>query len=375
MHDPIVKHSYVQLNNSYVHLSQYCANENSFLKFSNPPKIIPPRLIIFVPGNPGLLGMYHDFLLNLFRAANNCTTSEVLFFDSSTNNNNDVKPAEKQFINILAIGHNNFDHPQHTNFKTEETIIIDDGQMNFVERTLASKHANESHHMDLQVLNKTIILKRLLNGASNTARIVFVGHSIGSYIILRLLQERVFSTHHEGTILIHPALENLALTEKGSFFNQVFQYKLDYPLRAIAYLMDILIPKRIKQALAKYHFSTEYMQHSSEIAVESLISIVSHKSLVALIEMAKSEFATVKNLDADSLIGPHSNKLRLIYAINDHWVNTDNRKFLQDRYPDLFIEEQPRMHAFVMEPETVMDYAVKIGLYVQTFFEPEPDSN
>lgn len=340
--EPYISHSYVQLNRSLVHIAQYCSNGENFFKFTSKSKV--SKVVIFVPGNPGVLGIYHDFLTTTFKSIR----SSIL----------------KDFV-ILAIGHNNFDHTDHVRYKTNERIIIDDSDMNFVENSLASKYVHEPHHIELQVLNKLVILKKLLD--LERTRIVFVGHSIGAYIILRLLQDSQLSSAHDGSVLIHPALENLATTAKGSSCVTLFRYKLDTLIKLFLSLLDML-PMGCKLMLLKFYCSDEFLQRSSDVTVESVVQLACHRSINALFQMAKSELQLVKNLNPEIMLKPHSSKIRLIYAINDHWVNNDNRRLLQEACPDLYIEEQPRMHAFVMEPSTVMDYSVKVGMYIQDFF-------
>lgn len=385
MLEPKLRHSHVQVNDCFVHLLQYCC-DGSLVKPPNTSTInttsssifdtssstrtassigtpsllrdIPQNnLIIFVPGNPGILGIYHDFLSALFRSVNGCTR----------------RGATK--TNILAIGHNNFDHPDAIKYKAEERINIEEADLNFVERSMAKKYQGEPHHIELQVLNKLIILKRLLKLDLANCKLVFVGHSIGCYIILRLLQDRALASAHKGSVFIHPALENMALTPKGSHLARLFSYRVDLLIYAAAFLVEWLLPSSVKQAIVRWRSSPEFVENSSDVAVESVGQLVCHKSLAALIEMAKSEFALVKNLNSESMIKPHASKLRLIYAINDHWVNASHKQMLKDKYSELYIEEHPNLHAFCMDPKTAMDYSIKVGMFVQDFLEPTDETN
>ena len=390
MQEPNIRHSYVKINNSFVHLQQYGHGE-SLLKTTGLPNTghndtqptltpyelsfgsanstisntnsgdfssstlinrgnsIRKKIIIFIPGNPGQIGFYHDFLSALYKTIN--------------------RPSNKsgnQFT-ILAIGHNNFDHPDSCDYRAEERICIEENDLNFVEKSTAANR--EPHHVELQVLNKLIILKKLLKVSLENCHVIFIGHSIGCYIILRMLQDRAIGSVHGGSILIHPALENLALTAKGSTITRYFYYKLDLVIRSIAFMMDTILPKAAKLFITKWLCEPDFVQTSSDMVIESVAQVIDSNNLTALIQMAKSEFATVKNIDHELLIRPHVAKLRLIYALDDHWVNTENLKELREQYADLFIEEQPNKHAFVMDPTTVMDYAVRVGIFIHDFIE------
>lgn len=251
MYEPTVRHYYVKLNKSFVHLVQYGHHENiirspvqsssnrassegpnnSSLLAANHTTLLADRnklkkLIVFVPGNPGILGIYHDFLSSLYKTL------------SKPSNRGD-DPV------ILAIGNNNFDHPDHCDYSADERICVEENGLNFVEKSTFGNN-QEPHQVELQIMSKMIILKRLLKANLcqtdvDSCRLTFVGHSFGAYIILRLLQDRTLAQAHAGSILIHPALENLALTEKGTILSRYFALKLDYVLRFVAYVAEKVI--------------------------------------------------------------------------------------------------------------------------------------
>lgn len=323
-------------------------NSNNNIDSNNNGK----KLVIFLPGNPGLLGAYHDYLVLL---------SKTICRRAGSSDNDPI---------LLAISHNNFDHPDDNfeHIKADERITIEESDMNFIEQSIAKSH--EPNDVELQVLNKLIILKRLLKYNLEDCQLVFVGHSIGCYVILRLLQDGLVASAHHGSIMIHPALENLAQTEKGSYFARLFTLKMDYLLQSMAYLAEVLLPKSIRLLITKrFVCSPELAEASSQTVIESLAQLCCSNALKAMIEMAKSEFASIKNIDHNLLIKPHLDRLRLIYAEKDHWVNAQSRKDLLKVYPSLYIEEHPTMHAFIMEPKTVMDYAVKVGIFIQEFID------
>lgn len=404
--DPVVRHNYVTLNNSYIHLCQYSIYDSilshpstwpakpSHMHPSEPSRLalpgsnpgyssrpalgsdvaarqyqqqqqmtprqrsmivdevfMPTKLIVFIPGNPGVLGVYHDFLKKLFHQVTNIS------FDRSN------QPT------VLAIGHNNFDHPSHCTFKVEQKVRLEEGDLNFVEREISRSYIRDPHHMELQVLNKLIILKKLLKFSMAECKIIFVGHSIGCYVILKLLQDKVISNAHVGSIFIHPALENLALTPKGQRFDQMFQYNLDTVGKVLAFCMDKLVPRSMKLYLFRYFCSEQFMHEASQICVDSILQLVCSTTYKALVQMAKSELKLVKRINLETMIEPHVDKLRLIYAKDDGWVNENNRLTMRAVYPDLYIEEQDTMHAFIMDPETVTSYSIKVAAMIGNIYD------
>ena len=325
-------------------------------EFTDNNKVVR-KLVVFIPGNPGVLGMYHDFLVALHRTLSVASDE-----------------ASEQIV-ILAMSHNNFDHPDHCDYPSDERIFVEDSEMNFFEQFKA--HANcDPHHIDLQAINKLFILKRLLKVDlkqidRDGCELVFVGHSIGCYVILKLLQDKALAEAHSGSILVHPALENLALTEQGNKIANLFALKLDYLLRAMAFAVAKVIPKSARLAIVKWYCPREFVESSSEIVIGSMEQLVHSVELNALIRMAKSEFVSIKDLNHDKMIKPHVDKLKLIYTKGDRWANDGHRLELIQSYPDLHIEQQQTLHAFIMDPIVVRDYTIKIAQFIREYFRPK----
>lgn len=366
----VTRHTYVQVNGSLCHVVQY-GSGSSLFRSADLEKAVPDhvadvghgsparksgspsskkKVIVLVPGNPGLLGFYHDFL------------SQLCFKLSEFN--------RKSQPTVIAIGHNNFDHPDEVSYKAEQRISVDLADLNFVEKSIAETYRREPNHIELQVLNKLIIIKRLLNIDLEETKLIFIGHSIGAYVILRLLQDRSIALAHGGSVLIHPALENLALTEKGSHISKLFSYKLDLLLlQPVVLFLEKLLTKSMKLALVRWLCSKDFIENSSHMAVESATQLFGRKAWTALVQMAKSELSFIRNMNIDNMIRPHACKLKLVYATKDHWVNSNNRILLRRLLPELHLEEQDAEHAFVMNPQTVTDYAVKVNLFIQEFLD------
>jgi hypothetical protein len=378
---PEIRHAHVKVNDSLTHIVQYGCKEqliklnrhqsgsdsldeqlssastknSATIKSTDRPSgatkqdclktanTTSKQLIVFVPGNPGILGVYHDFLIRLYQ--------RVISKPASSDNERPTSTV------IIGLGHNNFDHPDSCNYESDDKICIEDSDLNFVERSIAKEH--KPHDVELQVLNKLIILKRLIKLNPDQHRVVFVGHSIGCYVILRLLQDKLVAAAHAGSILIHPALDNLALTERGSTISRYFDFKLDLPLRFAAYICDLLLPHSFKLSLAKRFCAPEFVQSSSDIVIESLAQLACHHTVRALVEMAKSEFENVRDLNCETLIEPHVKKLKIVYATGDGWVNNQGKEDLRKCCPGLYIEEHPTLHAFMMDTEVMTDYVAR----------------
>jgi len=361
------RHSYVNINRSCVHLIQYGDGDNLFKSSIGSPtssidsekadRGLRKRLVIFLPGNPGILGVYHDFLVLLYKHI------------SSENHRNKSGESPDEEPTLIAISHNNFDLPgdEGDNIETSVHLTVREEDLDETDKLMAK--SNQPNSMELQVLNKLIILKKLLKHNLEDCQIVFVGHSIGCYVILRLLEDGLIASTHSGSVLIHPALENLAITEKGAFFARVFKYKVDYLISFLAYVADKLIPKSFRISATERRVGlADGDEKQSRRVIEAFSRMICYNELVATIEMAKSEFDRIKDIDHSLLIKPHVERLKLVYAKTDHWVNSNNRQELLSFYPNLHVEEQPTLHAFVMNPKTVIDYADKVDKFIVEFF-------
>ena len=103
--------------------------------------------------------------------------------------------------------------------------------------------------------------------------------------------------------------------------------------------------------------------------IASAAQLIDPNSPNALTQMAESEFAIVKSIDLELLLWPHVAKLKLIWALDGHQVNTESRRESREQHADLLIEELPTKHASVIDPTTVMDYAARVGILIQDLAE------
>lgn len=269
---------------------------------------------------------------------------------------------------ILAISHNNFDHPDHVDYKSSGRISVRESDLNFMERTMSKNHSSNPHHMDLQLINKLIILKKLLKYDLEDCKIIFVGHSVGCYIILKILQDPHVKSAHQGSIFIHPALENIATTARGSRIKILFNYKLDLIGQIIAFILDNCLPKSTKLTITRWFCGENFTINSSGPVIESITQLICQKTFRALVQMAKSEFAMVKNINPETMVKPHESKLRIVYASGDGWVNEQSKRLLRDSCPNLYMEEQICLHAFVMDPDMALNYAFRTSRHIMDLF-------
>lgn len=132
-------------------------------------------------------------------------------------------------------------------------------------------------------------------------------------------------------ILVMPSLDHMAETEVGRKVARLFTYAY-YPLMALSYLLDSLLPASAQKALVRYFLSkdtsalygttgssTAVTQTVPECVLQSATNLLHPHCLRALVHMTQCEFAQVlePNLAA---IEANRGKLTILYGEADHWA-------------------------------------------------------
>lgn len=280
---PIIN-EYIDINFSIVQLQQFglsktlvppqkdCTDYNASIRSDADT---PDHVVIMVPGNPGIVGYYHDFNVQL------CQKLNFLW------------PGKK--IPIVAISHNNFDYPawNHNGAGSNNLHVLRDCLADQDKPRRASAILNEPNHIELQIRNKIVILKTIFD--LSRTKFTFVGHSIGCYVILEMLQDGDLNARTTQALFIHPALENLAITEKGAFWSTIFKYKIDWLISAFCLFIDSVVPDSVRPRLASLMKSGGEFEKISPEVKNALVQLASYRILQSTVRMAKSEFSNVSH--------------------------------------------------------------------------------
>ncbi|GAA6035725.1 hypothetical protein JCM8097_005670 [Rhodosporidiobolus ruineniae] len=235
-------------------------------------------VLVFVPGNPGLVGYYTFFLSSLRNA---------------------LPSPLRESTEMYAIGH------------LGHSTAPRQGGGGFKPREQAS--------LEEQVEDKVRFLEEIRGrhglGEEGGARLVVLGHSIGAWVALQMLSHRptLISSLH----LLFPTLSHMALTPNGRALSPLFSSwtlrPVFYSTSALAYLPKALVGKLVGLITG----------HSGEGAQTTTALVSSPSTVLAALTMAREELASITTLD-EGLVARAAGegKLWIYYAAPgaDGWV-------------------------------------------------------
>ncbi|CCD23616.1 bifunctional triacylglycerol lipase/ester hydrolase NDAI_0B05830 [Naumovozyma dairenensis CBS 421] len=276
----------------------------------NDPSLNP--LFIWIPGNPGILQYYQQFLCSLHK--------------------------KHPHWEILAIPHAGMDTSLPVYRHPNDRIY----------------HLNEQIEHKIEVITTFLTKANSSDGIMKKRPLVIMGHSVGTYMIQRMVLTKEFQDTilHNSFYLkkigfITPTIIDINLSSKGILISHGLQLThgyLPYILSYLSYFVFSLILKyfdNIRRRLIAYIMGCQ-MTDFAAIGTEILLtnSVLVKQSLgLASIEMQEIR----KNWDVQKQFVENCNhndiQLWLLFCETDHWVNnvtrTDLIKFYQSNYKDI----------------------------------------
>ncbi|GAA5861136.1 hypothetical protein JCM3774_002202 [Rhodotorula dairenensis] len=291
----------------------------------------PTKLVILMlPGNPGLVSYYREFL-PLIR---------------------DALPADLKGQTVIhAIG-----HLGHTPSATS------------AERRGFKPNAQAT--LEDQVADKVAYVDELAEtyrfGEEDAPKLVLLGHSIGAWIGLQVLKERpslVTSVH-----ALFPTISHMAQTPNGRSLSPLFS---SWSLRPVFYSTSFLsyLPTGLTSRLVS--LLTGQSGPGAKITTE-LVS--SPETVLAALVMARHELATVTALDVD-LLEKHGDRVWIYWTEKggDGWVTEEAveeiEACLEKRYGEAGRKRRARCregmpHAFVLNEAHTTSLARKCASWI-----------
>lgn len=249
------------------------------------------RSIVIIPGNPGLGGFYIPFAHELYN-----------YFNEN--------------ISILIVSQGGHSPPGEHCFSLKEQI---EHKLNAIEQLLPKNH-----------------------------RLILIGHSIGSYMVLKMLNR--LENRLDRAFLLFPTIERMKESPSGQRFVRFYPIMI-YLLPFLCLLVQILFPfEWLKRKLINWYFSSSPKEDRSILVDTVLYDLLNAQTIRNLLRMANEEMSVVVKRD-DDLIKHFLPKLTFYYGTNDHWVPNDIAKQMMNLYPKGDITEctNKYMHAFVLK--------------------------
>ncbi|XP_006813019.1 lipid droplet-associated hydrolase-like [Saccoglossus kowalevskii] len=177
--NPVCFSEYIDVNgvNTHVLKYDYDRKENLHQKDTNEHSKRCDVLVLLIPGNPGIVGFYEDFMLTLYDASS-------------------------RRVPVWGISHAGHELTPGMN-----------------KRCCTWKH-NEKLNLRGQVKHKVDFIK---NHISPDTKVILIGHSIGCYIILEILKE-LPRLNVLKCVLLFPTIEGMWESPKGTWMAPFLVY-------------------------------------------------------------------------------------------------------------------------------------------------------
>ena len=248
------------------------------------------KSIVIIPGNPGLGGFYIPFAHELYDLFN-------------------------KNLSILIISQASHSPPLEHCFTLNEQI---EHKLKAIEKLLP--------------LNQELIL---------------IGHSIGSYMLLKMLDK--LENRLNRAFLLFPTIERMKESDAGKRFTRWYPI-LIYILPFLIFIINILFPfEWLKRKIISYYFSNSPPNDRKILIDTVLYDLLNPLTMKNILKMANEEMSVV-NKRNDEIIKRFLNKITFYYGTNDHWVPNDIVKQMKTLYPkgDIIECTNRYLHAFVL---------------------------
>lgn len=292
-------------------------------------KIGKESLLIFVPGNPGLIDFYSVYL-------------ELL---------------HEQFpsFEIYALAHAGF-YQSNEDFKF--------------------------YNMEYQIEHKYNFLKKLIKERENDIDLYFTAHSAGAYITQKLIQKLYNDQEINGKFhlkyvgLICPTICDIAMSHSGIFFTRLFKY---LPIIQLALLLLWFLRLILSDNMAKYIIKTFLIEKPKlkdekslkgfDNSIEGAFKMYKSNQIVEqTLMLAKEEMVVILRDDTfqDWFFKkmPEENNVFIwsFFAEYDSWVHNDTRDYILEKYYD---EKYKNLHFTLGHIDEKITHSFCIGQSVE----------
>jgi len=266
----------------------------------------PKKIILIIPGNPGLASYYEDFMLSL-------------------------KPKLPDEYSIWTLGHGGHDIPEN-----------------------AENFPSFSDHAELFNLESTIQQKVdfVKTHISSDQEVILIGHSIGAKMVIEVMKSKIANV--KIGCLLFPTVEHMITSPAGISLNRVLKYVPSLFMMSIVWLISCLprsflgnvVKLWLQFKLLNFNSSTPYL---TDACLGATLDLINPRVVKNVLHLADTELQTVLDLDYD-LINELKDDLWFYYGAKDHWVPLEYHENLVKNVPDVDAEicSQNIAHAFVL---------------------------
>ncbi|OZC07994.1 hypothetical protein X798_04990 [Onchocerca flexuosa] len=192
-----------------------------------------------------------------------------------------------------------------------------------------------------------------------TAKLILIGHSIGSYLMLRMLPDLL---EHEFNVIrciaLFPTIEHMAESPNGERLLPWLKKfcKWDGVVKVVFSWLTYL-PDSVKERICTF-LIRKRNECFSPCILQSVVEIVDINVIRNIIFMAMDELLTVSNLDETLLL--YNDRCRFLYGTVDQWCPLRYALEMQERLGKniVIIDDKKCEHAFVLNHGEVVAHEV-----------------
>ena len=210
-----------------------------------------------------------------------------------------------------------------------------------------NRDGRDWYSLEDQVEHKLEYVREHVN---NNTPILLVGHSIGCYIIMQML-EQLSPDLVQKVLFLFPAIEGLGRSKGGRRLSVISWFRL---LILFFVWLTSWIPKPIQTWVVKKYFHNSPRDHI-DYTVEAATNLVNPSCVNNCFRMFNQELTVVNNLNTE-LLGAHIKKISFYYGAKDRWLPPNAYADMRRRYPgkDIVQCDNGYQHAFVLTESNEM---------------------
>ncbi|KAH8408718.1 hypothetical protein KR215_011485 [Drosophila sulfurigaster] len=262
------------------------------------------ELVICITGNPGLPGFYTEF-------------GDALRKELGSSGQN---------LPVWVIGHAGHDDPPAASIR--EVPQLSGNQ--------------ELFNLDGQITHKIEFIKKYV---PRDVKIHLIGHSIGAWMILQLLQEQEIRQRVKKCYMLFPTIERMMESPNGWLFT-----KIAMPLYSVFgyvfFTFFNVLPVWLRILLIQIYFLIfSIPKQFTGTALKYTKASVAEK----VVFLADDEMARVRGLQRE-LVQENLGLLKFYYGTTDGWVPVSYYEQLKQKFPqvDAKLDSKKIAHAFVL---------------------------
>lgn len=210
--------------------------------------------------------------------------------------------------------------------------------------TVSGDNKNEAYSLKGQIRNKLEFVHRYV---PEDVRLILIGHSIGCYMILKMLDDLI-PERVVRCFLLFPTIERMAATPNGLVATPVLRWLRWVAIPATHSLS--YLPISTKQRLIRWHFGESKKDKNIPSCIyEATMDFFTPFCVANSLYMGNQEMQEVGNLD-DGLMERHAAKICLYYGQADLWCPREYYYRMRERQLkcDIRLCNRGYPHAFVI---------------------------